>query len=149
VRDRGVGWVLAQFVLMGVVVVSWLAARDLPSSALVVVGAALGVAGVVLGGWAAATLGSSLTPFPRPKPDGELVTSGPFAFVRHPIYTALLLFFAGGSLLFERWALLGVAALAVLWTLKARVEERHLARAFPAYADYRRRVRARFVPLVY
>ena len=40
-------------------------------------------------------------------------------------------------------------ALALLWAAKARVEERHLSDRFPAYAEYRRRVRKRLLPLVY
>jgi protein-S-isoprenylcysteine O-methyltransferase Ste14 len=56
---------------------------------------------------------------------------------------------AGASLAYSWWALIPAGALAVLWALKAHVEERHLARVFPEYDEYRRRVRARFVPHVY
>ena len=47
--------------------------------------------------WAARSLGRSLTPFPKPLGTG-LVTNGPFAIVRHPIYTGGLAFFAGYAL---------------------------------------------------
>ena len=107
------------------------------------------VAGAVVAGAAAVTLGGSLTAFPRPKASGELVTSGPFRAVRHPIYTGMLLTTGGASLVFSVWALVPTAALAALWSQKARVEERHLARVFPGYGEYRRRVRWRFVPFVY
>ena len=148
-RGRGVGWVLAQSLLLVLVAALCVFARSAPSPAVRVAGAALAVAGVAIAVWAVVALGPSLTPFPRPKPEGELVTTGPFAFVRHPLYTGALLLVAGASLAYSWWALIATGALAVLWALKASVEERHLARAFPAYDGYRRDVRARFVPRVY
>jgi len=148
-RGRGVGWVLAQSVLLVLAAALCIFAGDSPPRAVRIAGAVLAVAGVAVAAWAVVALGSSLTPFPRPKPEGELVTTGPFAFVRHPLYTGALLLVAGVSLAYSWWALLATGALAVLWALKASVEERHLARAFPTYAAYRRDVRARFVPRVY
>jgi len=47
--------------------------------------------GVLLGVIAGARLGGSLTPSPIPRESGELTTSGVYRFVRHPIYSALLL----------------------------------------------------------
>jgi protein-S-isoprenylcysteine O-methyltransferase Ste14 len=114
----------------------WLRLLGIP---LVLAGAALAV-------WAVRTLGSSLTPFPRPRPEGVLVENGPYAIVRHPIYAAGIFFFLGFALLASISATLATVALAGLWYLKARVEERHLAARFPAYEDYRRRVRSRLVP---
>jgi protein-S-isoprenylcysteine O-methyltransferase Ste14 len=102
-----------------------------------------GAAGFV---WAGRTLGSSLTPYPRPKQDGVLVEDGPYRLVRHPIYAAGMLFFLGYGLLSSVPATIATAALALLWHLKAGVEERHLAERFPDYAEYRRRVRRRLIP---
>ena len=64
---------------------------------LTAIGAVLAVAGIAFAVWAARSLGTSLTPFPKPLGTG-LVTSGPFAIVRHPIYTGGLAFFAGYAL---------------------------------------------------
>jgi protein-S-isoprenylcysteine O-methyltransferase Ste14 len=51
----------------------------------------------------------------------------------------------GYGLLTSVVATAAVPAIAVLWLLKARVEERHLAARFPEYANYRRRVRRRIL----
>ena len=108
----------------------------------------LAAAGILFAVWAGRTLGRSLTPFPKPVPAG-LVTTGPFALVRHPIYTGGIGFFVGYSLLTSAAALVLTACLSVLWALKLRVEERLLARVYADYPTYCRRVRRRLVPFVY
>jgi protein-S-isoprenylcysteine O-methyltransferase Ste14 len=142
-------WVVAQFVVMWGVVVSWRVTPHYHVTALLWAGLAVALTGVALMVWARRTLGRSFTMFPRPKPGGRLVTDGPFALVRHPIYGGAILFFAGCSLAFSPWGLAATLVLALLWVAKARVEERNLAQRFPEYADYRRRVRKRLLPLVY
>jgi protein-S-isoprenylcysteine O-methyltransferase Ste14 len=84
-------------------------------------------------------LGSSLTPFPKPLREGELVETGPYRVLRHPIYVGGFLFFTGLSLAFSAWGLLLTAVLGVFWVAKARLEERLLLDRFPAYAEYKRR----------
>jgi protein-S-isoprenylcysteine O-methyltransferase Ste14 len=97
---------------------------------------ALGLALVI---WAGVTMGSSLSPFPRPPRHAELVERGPYRFLRHPIYVGGFLFFAGLSLVFSVYGLVLTAVLGAFWVAKARLEERHLVARFPEYADYRRR----------
>jgi protein-S-isoprenylcysteine O-methyltransferase Ste14 len=111
-----------------------------------VLGVPVLLAGVALAVWAGRTMGSSLTPFPRPRPEGVLVEDGPYAIVRHPIYVAGTLVSLGFGLVTSVPATVATAALAVLWVFKSRVEERHLAQRFPGYEDYRRRVRRRMLP---
>ena len=142
-------WVLAQFIVMGGVVVSWHFPPHYHVVALYWAGLAVALTGVALMVWARRTLGRSFTMLPRPKAGARLVTDGPFALVRHPIYGGAILFFAGCSLAFSPWGLAATFVLALLWAGKSRVEERHLAARFPAYADYRMRVRKRLVPLLY
>ncbi len=100
--------------------------------------------------WAARrALGPSFTPFPKPLAGGSHVARGPYRFVRHPMYVAVVAAAVGWALLWQSGA--GAAAtllLAAFLDLKSRREERWLQSAYPAYADYRRRVR-RFVPCVY
>jgi protein-S-isoprenylcysteine O-methyltransferase Ste14 len=98
---------------------------------------------------ASRALGRGLTPFPRPPESGWLVESGPYAVVRHPIYSGGILFFAGISLALSWWALVGTAVLAGFWALKASVEERFLTDRYPGYAEYRERTRFRLFPYVY
>lgn len=59
--------------------------------------------GSLLLAWSALNLGRSLTPFPRPLPGCELVTTGAYRFVRHPIYCAVLIGALGLSLATENW----------------------------------------------
>lgn len=117
-----------------VIVGSWFFGPGITRAGYVV--AALGLA---LGVWAGWTMGQSLSPFPKPRPGGELVETGPFRLLRHPIYTGGVLFFTGLSLVFSVYGLVLTAVLAVFWIAKARLEERHLRERFPDYAAYRRR----------
>jgi len=112
-------------------------------------GALLLFGGAVLFVRAARSLGSELTPFPRPAAGAELVETGPYVIVRHPIYSAGILVFSGISLALSPWALAATAALTLIWALKARVEERFLVARFPGYGDYCARTRYRLVPFVY
>lgn len=86
---------------------------------------------------------------PEPKASGRLVTSGPYRYMRNPMYTALLLFAAAEVLSYgDPWKILCWIALALVLVAKARLEERALRALFPGYAAYARRVR-RFIPGVF
>ena len=135
---------VAQFALIAVVALGWMAGPRI--AALKVPGTILALAGVAVALWASRTMGRSLTPFPRPRADGELITGGPFGYVRHPVYGGGILFFAGVSLAVGMWGLAGTAALAPLWWFKARYEEGMLLDRYPEYAAYRERVRGRLFP---
>jgi protein-S-isoprenylcysteine O-methyltransferase Ste14 len=91
-------------------------------------------------------LGRNLTYFPRPKPQGVLVEHGAYRYARHPIYGGALLIFVGVGLISSWPALAATALLAYVWFRKSQVEERLLAQRFPGYAQYRERVRGRFLP---
>ena len=148
---RGTGWVVAQFVLMVAVVVAGFVPPDWPQGAqrmLSLVGAVLALAGVGFAVWAGRTMGRSLTPFPKPVEAG-LVTHGPFAIVRHPIYTGGLSLFVGYSLFAGVPALVLTGLLALLWAGKLRVEEGLLTAVYDAYPAYQARVRRRLIPFVY
>ena len=113
------------------------------------VGQALMLAGLLLALVAGLRLGRNLTPFPRPRPGGALVTAGVYAFARHPIYGGALLLAIGWSVAQSSVATL--AATALLWLLfeaKSRYEERALTEAYPEYPAYAAATR-RFVPFVY
>lgn len=83
------------------------------------------------------------------KQDHELITSGPYRFVRHPIYTGLLVAFAGSAIARGEWR--GVLAVLIvlvgLWR-KLELEERWMIETFgDAYLRYRKQVRA-LIPFV-
>ncbi|MFM0340310.1 methyltransferase family protein [Paraburkholderia fungorum] len=80
----------------------------------------------------------------------KVIDTGPYAYVRHPMYAAALLLFVGTPLLLGSWW--GLACVPVLVTgigWRAVREERVLIEQLDGYADYMTRVRYRFVPLVW
>ena len=150
---RGEGWVAAQFVLLAAIALSalfglgWTGAVGIVGVAAGALLMAVGGLLVVLGG---VQLGSSLTPFPAPRPGGELSASGVYALARHPMYGGGILIALGWSTLFA--SVVGVVltiALAIFFVLKARREEEWLVDHYPGYADYRRATRRRLVPWIY
>lgn len=140
------GLVAAQFlflILLGFMPWGSLWPRDISTLVIGLVLVALGV-GIALA--AGGALGRTLTPSPIPKADGQLVTGGVYALVRHPIYSGLLvlglgLVVIGASVLH---LLAWVALLSILMT-KSRFEERMLADHYPGYREYAARV-GRLVP---
>src|SRR4029078_8675303 len=77
----------------------------------------------------------------------RVVSSGPYAVVRHPMYSGIMLFFVGVPLLLGSWWGVAIAPLfAVLFGIRARIEERALVEGLPGYADYAERGRYRLVP---
>ncbi|PTA66747.1 methyltransferase family protein [Deinococcus arcticus] len=147
---RGEGYVAAQvLVLAGILVLPLLRPRQGTPRGLRVAGTALILAGGTLTGWSGLRLGPNLTPLPEPQVDGQLVQTGPYTLVRHPIYSGLLLASLGWALAHGHRGALGLSGgLAFLFDLKALDEERRLTRHFPEYPAYRQRVR-RFLPGVY
>jgi protein-S-isoprenylcysteine O-methyltransferase Ste14 len=104
--------------------------------------------GVVVGVLGGVRLGSTLTPLPIPKDDGELVTTGIYGWVRHPIYFGLLL--VGAGIAVAGASALHLVGWALLWAvlmLKASWEEKMLNERYPDYRLYSARV-GRIIPRV-
>ncbi|HTJ04247.1 MAG TPA: isoprenylcysteine carboxylmethyltransferase family protein [Caldimonas sp.] len=120
-----------------------------PSPAVEWTGAVLVAAGLAFAVWARIHLGANWSGIVTVKRGHELVTGGPYAIVRHPIYTGLVLAFVGSAIaLGELRGVLAVAVVAASLWRKLRLEERWMAEQFGAdYERYRRRVRA-LVPFV-
>lgn len=82
--------------------------------------------------------------------DQRVVSSGPYAIVRHPMYAGALVMMVGVPMaLGSFWGMLGVPALAVVIVWRLLDEEAQLVRELPGYAAYRERVRFRLVPGVW
>jgi protein-S-isoprenylcysteine O-methyltransferase Ste14 len=82
--------------------------------------------------------------------DQRVISTGPYALVRHPMYVAALVMLLGMPIaLGSWWGVLTMAAVvpAVVWRLLD--EERFLARNLPGYTEYQRKVRYRLLPLVW
>lgn len=79
-----------------------------------------------------------------------VVTTGPYAIVRHPMYLGAIFYFAGTSLVLGSWwGLAAVPILALVLAVRIGIEERTLRTGLEGYDDYARRVRWRLVPLVW
>lgn len=77
----------------------------------------------------------------------RVISTGPYAHVRHPMYSGMILFFTGVPLLLGSWWGLAMLPLfAALFAVRIGIEERTLREGLPGYADYAARVRYRLVP---
>jgi protein-S-isoprenylcysteine O-methyltransferase Ste14 len=144
---RGEWWVVSQVVLLVAIgVLPPAGPKVLSSFAVAAVLVFVGVSALAAG---AVALGSSLSMLPRPRDDARLVRRGVYRWVRHPIYTGVILLTVGWAL--YRGDLLHVALAAgigAFFVAKAAREERYLLDRFPEYDQYRRRT-YRFVPWLY
>lgn len=143
-------FVLLQFILFGLFLVSdqWWPELFSLSFPKEVQWAGLGLVGfgAFLIGIALLQLNDRLSPFPTPKSNARLLQNGVFKWMRHPIYTGILLVFSGWSFYGEASNQLLVSlALFILFFFKARYEERRLEEVFPDYAEYKKRT-GRFLP---
>jgi protein-S-isoprenylcysteine O-methyltransferase Ste14 len=120
------------------------------TASLAGVAAGVTAAGLVVALWARAVLGRNWSGAIVLKEHHELIDRGPYAFVRHPIYTGVLLMVLGVVTVSGTWA--GVILFATMFAgliVKARREERLLTKHFPeVYPLYRARVRSRLIRFV-
>jgi len=80
----------------------------------------------------------------------RVITTGPYAFVRHPMYSAVVLVCCGGGLALGSVASALVLALVIpVFVRRTRLEDRMLHEQLPGYREYATRVRARLIPGVY
>lgn len=149
---RGEGWFLLQVVLFGAIAVSGGAApawAGLAASFGIAVGGVLICCGGVLSLRGLLDLRENLTPFPKPLENAQLVETGAYRLVRHPIYGGLILGALGWGLMrASPLTLLGALALAVFFDLKSRREEIWLSESYQDYHAYRSRTR-RLLPWIY
>ena len=113
------------------------------------IGAALTVVGIAFAIWARWHLGKNWSGTPAMKEDHELITSGPYKFVRHPIYTGMLVAVLGSTLT-GGWLWLTVFVVSCFYVFaKIPVEERYMLELFPdTYPTYKNRTKA-LVPFVW
>ena len=116
--------------------------------ALGAIGAVIFACGLALAVWARIRLGRNWGMPMTQKAEPELVTSGPYRFVRHPIYSGLLLGVLGTALVTNLIGLIIFVVLAGYFYYSASVEEKNLTAAFPtAYPAYQARTKM-LIPLV-
>jgi protein-S-isoprenylcysteine O-methyltransferase Ste14 len=106
--------------------------------------------GLIIILWARTVLGSNWSTAAVLKENHELIQSGPYSYVRHPIYSGLLLMVLGMAIFYGR--AIGFVAFAISFIiswLRAREDEKLLTRHFPEeYPNYKARVKA-FIPFVF
>lgn len=153
--DKGLGYVLIQGILIGLILFGPQGFLLLPQSLvawlpyLQVLGAGICILGLLLSFIAALRLGKNLTPLPCPKDDSQLIQLGLYRFVRHPIYSGVLLVGFGWLLIYPyALILLYLAALIIFFEFKIKLEERWLLEKFPTYAEYCKKVK-KLIPWVY
>jgi protein-S-isoprenylcysteine O-methyltransferase len=118
---------------------------DTPELAILAV--AITASGIAIAVWARVHLGTNWSTLPAVT--DRLITSGPYRYVRHPIYTGVLLALLGSALVSEIWWCVGFAAACILFAYRIRAEERLLEDTFPnQYAGYKARSWA-LVPFVW
>ncbi len=143
-KTKGNVLVVLQFALIAAIL---LMASDEVNVPWIYIGGVLFIApGIIILFFSIKQLGGSLTANPVPRESGRLIETGLYKYVRHPIYTGLLLATLGSCVQsmavvkFFFWFLL----LALL-IYKARFEEKLLAAKYSTYTDYMKRT-GRFVP---
>jgi protein-S-isoprenylcysteine O-methyltransferase Ste14 len=104
------------------------------------VGLAIQISAALLAVWARRHLGRNWSGEIAAKVDHQLIRTGPYRLVRHPIYSGMLGMFIGTAVVSgELHGLLAVVIIAGAYLRKVRLEERHLGEVFgAAYDDYRR-----------
>ncbi|NBC57151.1 MAG: DUF1295 domain-containing protein [Bacteroidetes bacterium] len=94
-------------------------------------------------------LNTNLSPFPSPKTDSKLITHGIFKYVRHPIYTSIMLGLLSWSLYKNSFFQLCITLiLIVLFYFKSKYEEAQLQHKFPNYKRYKQNT-GRFLPKLF
>ncbi len=142
-------WVVGQMLLItAILIVSpWTRGQWPPllafgcGAALMLYAAFTGLAGV-------SKLGRNLTPLPKPRAGGELVTTGIYGLIRHPLYASVMAMGCSWALLWSSTIGVVLAIVLILYIhAKARYEEKLLHAAYPDYAEYTQRV-PRYLPTV-
>lgn len=151
--DRGtrvlVALCLGGSIFIGSRVPGWLPALNTPAAdAFAVTGVIVIWSGLAVRVWAVTTLGGSFSTFVQVDSDQDVVTRGPYRWVRHPSYTGLLLVAVGFGLGVGNWPSLAICVIGPLLGLVPRiaVEESELTRVLgERYRSYQRTTR-RLVP---
>jgi protein-S-isoprenylcysteine O-methyltransferase Ste14 len=120
-----------------------------PPLALGWIGAALSVIGIGFAIWARVNLGRNWSPRPAAKEHHELVTTGPYAYVRHPIYTGIMLAALGTALTSSIFGIGMLIFISITFALRMNKEEKIMLELFPEqYSEYQKHTK-RLVPFVW
>ena len=114
-----------------------------------IVASILSLSGLILFITGLINLGKNLTPLPYPREDGELVKTGIYGIVRHPLYSGLISSALAWTIFkFSLSHLIATAILLIFFDVKASREESWLVEKYPDYSDYRQQVK-KLIPGIY
>ncbi len=153
--QRGEYWVFAQ----AAIIISFIALSVYPLPAVMLapvtlygvwtVAGVLGLLALVLIAKGLLDLGRSLTPLPHPRDDAQLVQSGVYSLVRHPLYSGLIVAALSWALYQKSLShLAGAIVIFVFFNAKGTLEETWLVQKYPEYAAYQQRVK-KLIPWLY
>jgi protein-S-isoprenylcysteine O-methyltransferase Ste14 len=143
-RIKSILLVVLQFVFI-LMLLSGSPLKNIPALAYAFI-----ILSILLVFWAIVTMKKSkLRILPEPSPHATLITNGPYRFIRHPMYTAILMGSVGLLIHQFTWLRLSIViALAIVLVAKLTWEERMLLHKFEAYRDYMRRS-TRLLPFIF
>jgi protein-S-isoprenylcysteine O-methyltransferase Ste14 len=152
---KGEWYVVIQVLLFGLVAFGparfpgWPAWADPWHTIAIFVGLILGGLGGLFAFAGVFSLGSNLTAVPHPKENAQMVEHGAYRWVRHPIYSGIIIGAFGLALLRGGWlGLLYAVILLLFFDIKSRREEQWLCEKYVDYPAYQQRV-AKLIPFLY
>lgn len=142
-------YVIIQFILFGIFLLNYnLIEFELPVY-LKATSIIITILGVMILALSILQLNKNLSPFPTPKSNSELITTGLYKHIRHPIYTGILVMFLGYSVYSTSvFKLLVTLLLFILFIIKSTYEEKKLCLKFDAYRTYSKAT-GRFFPKLF
>ena len=151
--EKGAWYVVVQAILIGLILLGpqgfLLVSAEPLQTVLQSCGISIGLLACLMIVIAAINLGKNLTPLPCPRDGAQLVHTGLYGFVRHPMYFGVLLAALAWFCIFPGvYVLAYIICLFLLFDLKARREEVWLVERFPEYTEYQTRVK-RLIPGIY
>jgi protein-S-isoprenylcysteine O-methyltransferase Ste14 len=108
------------------------------------------LAGLGFSIWARRVLGRNWSAIVTVKQEHELIQTGPYRYIRHPIYTGILVGCIGSAIPASEWRGYGACLLVLLaFTIKLKIEEHWMTEYFgPLYAQYQKRTRM-LIPFIW
>lgn len=142
-------YVLVQFGLFGLYFFNWNLYSILLPEWVIYAGLVFLVGGTFVILFGILNLNENLSPFPSPKEDAALIQHGIYKYIRHPIYSGILLAMTGFSLYsFSIEKMVITLLMAVVFYFKSDYEEKLLIKKYAPYAKYRK-ITGRFFPKKY
>ena len=134
---------------LGALTHRWGIFQAVPSnSSLALIGAVICALGVGYAIWARIHLGRNWSPIPNVKEGHELITSGPYKLVRHPIYTGIIVAALGTGFAIPVWFLI-FFIMTIVFVWRVKVEEALMTKQFPnQYPEYKKRTWA-LIPFIW